>query len=362
MLQAAIALQRLPQFRQHRAELPGHGAFRIVDRAQQGGPRPLPQSVQPIADRRIGQQFQLHRLHFLAQGGIVLQRVSQFLQPFFHPPPQRVVGLHGAFGQQLVHAIQHGIGDPCVQPGQLEQAVGPLRDHRADEFFVFFQRAPNPADAALHHGKMPPVGDCRADHLADQRSHFDLVQLAAQPFLHQAAEAVLVERAQHIPEQPSRTIAQALFPGSLLRQEAPNRCRKVHTTHAAGHDLRGEEVLPQEHRHSIGNAILVLGDDRRVRDRQPQRATKQRRYREPVRQSADHRRLGERQKIAPGGMQASIVAGNKKQPRHQDEQAGGCHPHAAEALLSRERGRGSALRTHSAGAVAEACPLSSPGR
>ena len=42
--------------------------------------------------------------------------------------------------------------------------------------------------------------------LPDQRGDLDLPELAAQPLLHQPAQAVLVERAQHIAQQPGRAV------------------------------------------------------------------------------------------------------------------------------------------------------------
>ena len=53
-----------------------------------------------------------------------------------------------------------------------------------------------------------------------------------------------------------------------------------------------EEVLAHELLQAPAEVVLALRDQRRVRDRQPERVLEQRRHREPVRDRAHHRRLG----------------------------------------------------------------------
>ena len=53
-----------------------------------------------------------------------------------------------------------------------------------------------------------------------------------------------------------------------------------------------QEVLAEELLEALAQLVLALGDQRGVRDRQPERVLEQRGHGEPVGDRADHRRLG----------------------------------------------------------------------
>ena len=65
-----------------------------------------------------------------------------------------------------------------------------------------------------------------------------------------------------------------------------------------GEHLAGQEVALHELAEAAADLVLALGDDRRVRDRQPERVAEQRGDGEPVGERADHRRLGDRPDVA----------------------------------------------------------------
>ena len=71
-----------------------------------------------------------------------------------------------------------------------------------------------------------------------------------------------------------------------LRDAQPVQPRRDH--------LARQEVVLHEPAKAAADAVLAARDDRGVRDRNPERVPEQRCDREPVRETADHRRLGRR--------------------------------------------------------------------
>ena len=75
----------------------------------------------------------------------------------------------------------------------------------------------------------------------------------------------------------------------------------------------------------VADAVLVAGDDGRVRNRQPQRPAKQRHHREPVRQRAHRGRLAERPHPGPDTLPAHRVAGHGRRAWRPARQGGDLH-------------------------------------
>ena len=95
--------------------------------------------------------------------------VPRRVESFLDLAAQRVVGLDDHFGQQLVEAVEHRVGQRLVQPGPAQHGIGAAMDQVADQFLVVLQRQPGPAHQRFDHRHVPPVGDRGGQHLADQR-------------------------------------------------------------------------------------------------------------------------------------------------------------------------------------------------
>ena len=98
---------------------------------------------------------------------------------------------------------------------------------------------------------------------------------------------------------------------------------------AVADDLLLEEVLPHELLERAAQLVLALRDQRRVRDRQPERVLEERGDREPVRDRAHHRRLGAGVDEAP---EPVLAERRDVHDRGQDQQADGERAHPAQAL------------------------------
>ena len=148
--------------------------------------------------------------------------------------------------------------------------------------------------SASSSGRWRPSAIAAVEQLAEQRRDLDPLELAREARLDLPAEPFGIERFEHLGKQPGRALADPALPAlARLGEEVARRAREVHLAHPPRDHRRGEEVVAQEARHRVGDAVLLLGDDRGVRDRDAERVAEQRGDREPVGQAADHRRLGE---------------------------------------------------------------------
>src|SRR3546814_887162 len=114
--------------------------------------------------------------------------------------------------------------------------------------------------------------------------------LPGQPGAHLIAQPVRIERFEHFGEQfggaagDTRGIV-AIAANRLRRryEKIANRVGDVHALHPPRHHRRGEEILAQELRHGSRNPVLVLRNDRGVRNGNAEGMAEQRGDREPVR-------------------------------------------------------------------------------
>ena len=271
----------------------------------------------------------------------MLQVAGEGFQPLFQLVAQRMVGIDQHFGQQLVKPVEDGIGQPLVQPGEAQQRIRPVVDHVADHRLVVFQHQPGPADRAVDQRQVLAVRHGDFHHPPEQRRDLDPFELAGETGADLRAEPFGIERFEQFGEQLGRTGADARRPfPARFGQEIACRPGEVHVLHPPRHDLRDEEILAQEDRHRVGDAVLVLRDDRRVRDRQAERAAEQGGDREPVRQSADKAGLGKGMDIAPCPVRAFEPAGDEEYGGHHHQHAGGGDPHPAGAVLQQGRSGG----------------------
>jgi hypothetical protein len=104
-------------------------------------------------------------------------------------------------------------------------------------------------------------------------------------------------------------------------------------TDAFGDDVGVEEVLLHELAERGGELVLALDKERGVRNRQAKRTAEQRRHREPVRDAADHGRLGAGLDVAEGGpVRADHGHGDEDDGHYREESGrapacGGQPPH-----------------------------------
>ena len=93
------------------------------------------------------------------------------------------------------------------------------------------------------------------------------------------------------------------------------------------------KFVPTNSPSPAAHLVLARRDDRRVRDREPQRVAEQRRDREPVGQRADHRRLGAGLHVADPALRVRPDGhdGHDVDQRGQDEQTRGHSLHPAQA-------------------------------
>jgi hypothetical protein len=110
--------------------------------------------------------------------------------------------------------------------------------------------------------------------------------------------------------------------------------RSIERSQAASDHRRCQEVRAKKCRHRIGYAILVLRDDRSVRDRQTQRTAEQRGNREPIRQTANHRCFGKGAQETPAAVVRFKVPRRKEQCGHKQQQAGREKPHPARRVAT----------------------------
>lgn len=188
----------------------------------------------------------------------------------------------------------------------------------------------------------------RLEQLAEDRRYLGLAQPCADAGLHHAAEPRGVEAFENLRDQLRRARPEpSPCPFGRIGQPVYDRARDVEPPHPARDDRRQQEIVAQEYRQRIADPVLVPRDDRGVRDRQPERMAEQRGDRKPVRQSADHRRLGKGPDEADRGVPVDQRAADQEHDRHQHQQPGRDDPHANESRVGRFLGQAHAgIRCH----------------
>jgi len=146
-----------------------------------------------------------------------------------------------------------------------------------------------------------PAGGERIQRLAGEARKVDFFEAGGSGAAHEVAHAFVVEGGEAVARGGHAPFAE--FPAALRPgQPAGDAAGRVEFPELAEHLRGAQEVVADEAGELGADAVLVAGDDGRVRYRQPQRMTEQRHHREPVGNGADHRGLGERGHVAPGGV------------------------------------------------------------
>ena len=139
---------------------------------------------------------------------------------------------------------------------------------------------------------MPPFLDHRGQQLSEQRRNIQLLKLGTYRAFGNAAQPFVIERFDNVAQQPRGPHPHPAFAGPRCRQETPHRACDIHRLNFARDYASAQKIGAQETRQRSAEAFLVVRDDRRVRDRDSQRMTKQCGHRKPVCQTAYHASLG----------------------------------------------------------------------
>ena len=317
--------------------------------------------LDPGAQRRLAlpQRRDQRRAEGRPERGRGLQQLRVVKHADFDPfgPLHRlrvVLEVIGELGEQVVQ------GDPSMVVRVVADVLDPgerfdvqsLDDHLVDP-----RRRP-PRGAFLEDrregllvGEQPPVGFAHRE--VDQ----PVVRAVAHHFAEEGAgdgrDRLLAQSRQHrLVQQPGhRCVAEPVErgdrhaddlvggPKGVGRHEGPGRGprRDVGGQNPVADDLLPQEVVTHEVLQAPGQHVLLLGDERGVRDRQTHRVPEQRRHREPVGDRADHRCLGAGVDEPPGAVFAQGEDIDDRGEQQQTQRYGAHLPQPSTALLVAHR-------------------------
>ncbi len=350
--EAAILAQRIAIWRRISAQLPGHRRLRIAGDAQQCGRAPAPKGRRasaPSPDWRAVPPSTASIRARVAGSCCKSRRTGPS-----HPPPSahRMVG----FGDVVEQFVQPGdqlVGQRLVQTVQRSTAPGAFAHHLADQRVVRLQQARGPARARIEQRPVPPLRHHRGEQMAQDRRQSISRMRVATP-LHHAAEL-----GGSIAYQPCATMREAPRrkrpPAPWADRSASGRRRRRHRPGAsAATTTRGTRKLDRRkwaswspirsllRRH---DRVLVCGIGR------PSGWREQRGHREPVRQPADHRRLGKGAGRAPGRVCADHQPVTRNSPAIAHQQRGRDQSQSARARPA--LGRGTCVRVFTSVTIPE---------
>ena len=138
---------------------------------------------------------------------------------------------------------------------------------------------------------MPAVGRGEAEHAARERRELHVLDRAADLGVDELVHVFLADEVGEADDDLGRASRRpcARSPGSMSQSAARPIAFDARTRSpiASGR----QEVLLYELAEGLAELVLAFLDHRRVRDRDAERVTEQRRHREPVGQASDERRL-----------------------------------------------------------------------
>ena len=319
-------------------------AARVVRRAQHPPFQLAPQRLQPRLDLRVRQQLLFDLLGLGDHHGVVAQPLGEQEHTGLDRLPHLVLRVGADVGEEALHAtedlVEHAVVDRLGHPPR--RLLFQPEAHRAAVVVE------EPGHAGQHGVEQPLVVstlDGRVDRLAEQRG--DLGR--PQPALDESADAFLdgavvehLDRAAHgVGDRPGGALGV-----HRLAEPAPEPLADVDGCQPLRQHFVGEEVALDELTEAAADLVLAVGDDRRVRDGDPQRMPEEGGDGEPVGECADHRRLGAGAHVADPGRGAVLVGpGDQVHDRRSDEHPGGERLHPPEVPLPpdvdrRHRGSG----------------------
>jgi hypothetical protein len=162
---------------------------------------------------------------------------------------------------------------------------------------------------------VPVAVDDQLEHAGEDRRGRGRVQLAVDEGRDRRLQVGVVQQVGDGGDDRGRVAGQPLGPPGG-GEELPEPARHVDGRELLLDDGAGEEVLLDERAQAGPDLVLLPRDDRRVRDRQPQRVPEQRGDGEPVGERAHHRRLG-------GGPHVADPGTGRRAEQHAPEEDGG---------------------------------------
>ena len=129
-------------------------------------------------------------------------------------------------------------------------------------------------------------GDQR-EHSSEQRRHLGAPDALHEHAVDQPLHVVVREHASAARQRLRRVLRER---ATVLRRCEPvgEMLRDVERREPSGEHIAAQKVARDEAAETAADLILACRDDRRVRDRDPERMAEERRHREPVRHAADH--------------------------------------------------------------------------
>ena len=258
-----------------------------------------------------------------------------------------VLQVAGELDEEVVDRLAHLVVRVGLdRPGELQRlGVDPLGDHRVEE-----PRRPGRgavADDAHDHvvvvahpvvgavadevdeSAVRPVGEHPPEEPPQVRCPRPLEDAADHRLLHHGLH-VLVPQHLHGRAHSGGELRGHPFRVLGLAQPGPGAGGDLGAAQLVPHDRFGQEVLAHEVAEALAERVLALRDDRGVRDGKPERPAEQGGHREPVRERADHARLGRAAHVPGPGARTRVLLPPRDrvddEREHQQSGGHGLHP------------------------------------
>lgn len=265
--------------------------------------------------------------------------LRQFVEPLNRLPPHRIVRIVPHRAEGVVNRVQDFVGDGVIQLHETEHPrPRELFSHRpAQRVSVSVHILENSRQDVVQQA-IPLVAPEKAgQHLTgkggDAHAPHDLGGNVAQHPLHRR----IFRRVQRSNEYLRAFVCQRT-PAFGGEERLDQFFRDAPGTDQSGDPLRRDQLPLGETADIRGNALGIPGDDGRVRNRQAEGVSEQRRHRIPVGKRAHHRGLSEGSEPCKHGMRLLLKQGHDKQQRHEQQEPGCQGPHANIVLSLRRQG------------------------
>ena len=281
------------------------------------GAHAAPDILRKLAELRPGEQIALQLLGALGVVPGVAQPIDEAVHETVEFLPHRMIGI----GPHLLEQRAGGGDDLLQQIGvgaeQVEQRRQLLADplaHRRQRLLVVQESADDLGELVEQLLVPAVVGEGRQQ-VGRERRELHLLDLVEHALLDEVAQAGLLDGRQRLRHQPGDETRQA---GGALGTGQPvgDKRGEIDLLQLFANRSGRQEIHLDEAAEIVGDAVLVGGNDRRVRDRQAERPPEQRDHRIPVGEAADRRRFGEcRDEGQPGPPRLRNIWPARRSPR-----------------------------------------------
>ena len=264
-------------------------------------------------------------LHFR----IVADGRTEIGEPGIEPVPCRMIRIGADLVQDALQLPEQLIVDLPVH--ELRQPPwAAILDAFTNAVLVAFQLFAAELHQVIHHLLRVPA---RRDHVQrrlERRGQRRPVQGRAQYLPQGVSQLGAVGRVQQ-PHQTNADVAAQVARIVAFAKPLADPCGQVHPLQPRRHRFPDQEVVADEIRQHAADLVLARGHDGGMRDRQPQRTSKQRGDREPVRQRADEPGFGECLNKAQPWVAGKKQARGDEQRRHGEQKPRGDPAHPRQA-------------------------------